>query len=594
MSQSRHAADAVQVKSRSIWIINPSRDLILFVATPLLILPAFFTAMRQWSAEEIALFVFAFGQLGHNLPGMMRAYGDRALFEQHKIRFIIAPLALLAISVLFIVNDLKGLILVAAMWGIWHALMQTYGLLRIYDAKTKSFAKLTQRLDLAMCVSWFGLAVLLSPGRLMLLLDLFFKSGGSTRVAPVFGPLTLFWISATLVITACFIVNLVRSWLGGCPPNPIKLLLMLTSFGFYWYTSVTISNVLLGLAMFEVFHDVQYLAIVWIFNRNRVENGSRVGSFTRFLFRRSGALIGVYLGLIFAYGSLYIVEDRIARGGMKDILTALLATSGLLHFYYDGFIWKLREKSTRKSLQITAKGIEPVATSIPQWTVHALKWTAFALPTCWLLVAELGGGAPELERLEALRVAVPTNPSVHLQLGDQYQMRGDAEVAMVAYHAAIQLDSESTNGFNNLGLLLVNRGKIKSGIACYQRALEIDPSKPDTYNNLANAYAELGEFARAEACFAQALAIDPEYLVAHNNLALTLAQAGRFDEAEQRFRDAIRLAPKDPATRYNLGNVLAYQKKYLEAASQFREVVKLEPEHARANAKLSQLRQREK
>jgi hypothetical protein len=39
--------------------------------------------------------------MGHHLPGMIRAYGDRALFERFKWRFILAPLFLLAVCVAF-------------------------------------------------------------------------------------------------------------------------------------------------------------------------------------------------------------------------------------------------------------------------------------------------------------------------------------------------------------------------------------------------------------------------------------------------------------------------------------------------------------
>src|SRR5467141_1592380 len=73
------------------WILDWWRDLLLFVATPLLIIPLFLAAQAKWSAEEIYLFVASFGALGHHLPGMLRAYGDKALFHRFRSRFIVAP-----------------------------------------------------------------------------------------------------------------------------------------------------------------------------------------------------------------------------------------------------------------------------------------------------------------------------------------------------------------------------------------------------------------------------------------------------------------------------------------------------------------------
>ncbi len=49
----------------------------------------FALAQTRWSAQDIYLFVAAFGAMGHHLPGMIRAYGDRSLFERFKWRFIL-------------------------------------------------------------------------------------------------------------------------------------------------------------------------------------------------------------------------------------------------------------------------------------------------------------------------------------------------------------------------------------------------------------------------------------------------------------------------------------------------------------------------
>jgi hypothetical protein len=66
---------AVQVAApkKTLWILNSWRDLILYVGTPLFILPVFLVAQARWSAQDIYLFVAAFGAMGHHLPGMIRA-----------------------------------------------------------------------------------------------------------------------------------------------------------------------------------------------------------------------------------------------------------------------------------------------------------------------------------------------------------------------------------------------------------------------------------------------------------------------------------------------------------------------------------------
>src|SRR3954447_5188200 len=122
-------------RKTSLWILNSWRDLLLYVCTPMLLVPLFYAAQARWSPEDIYLFVAAFGAMGHHLPGMIRAYGDRALFDRFKVRFVVAPLVLLAVCVWSSLYNIQAIQLVALMWGIWHGLMQTYGFCRIYDAK---------------------------------------------------------------------------------------------------------------------------------------------------------------------------------------------------------------------------------------------------------------------------------------------------------------------------------------------------------------------------------------------------------------------------------------------------------------------------
>ena len=100
-----------------------------------------------------------------------------------------------------------------------------------------------------------------------------------------------------------------------------------------------IDHILFGIALFEVFHDVQYLGIVWVFNRKRVDRDPNIGSFSRFLFRRSWAMLGLYVGLVIGYGFLSSLQQSISNLSLQNLLVAAVWTSSLLHFYFDGFIW---------------------------------------------------------------------------------------------------------------------------------------------------------------------------------------------------------------------------------------------------------------
>src|SRR6267142_1971486 len=443
----------------NLWILNSWRDLILYVATPLLLLPVFTLAQTRWSPQDIYLFVAAFGAMGHHLPGMIRAYGDRALFQRFRWRFICAPIFLVVVCAAFSVWSLTGIVLVAFIWGVWHGMMQTYGFCRIYDAKVGSFAEVTRRLDFALCGIWFATAVLLSPQRMTDTLETYYSAGGPFIPPAVLRAGQQGLLTLALLISALFLANFLWMWNSGKRPSPVKLVLLITSISFWWYCNKIVASVLVGVALFEVFHDVQYLSLVWIYNRKRVESDRSIGGFMGFVFRRSGALVGVYIGLVLAYGGLSLSKSYVGIDAVKNILTGVVTASALLHFYYDGFIWKVREKSTRQSLGI-AGGTTDVSLGgfLPGWALHGVKWVGvFVIPLTALWFAEVHSVQGKLQRLGAIVADLPSSVRAHVNYATALQEAGRPDEAVSHFSAALHLNPGSAKAHLNLGSLLTTK-----------------------------------------------------------------------------------------------------------------------------------------
>ena len=566
----------------SLWILDSWRDLALFVATPLLILPLVELARRQWSAQEIALFVAAFGALGHHFPGMLRAYGDRDLFQRFKTRFIVAPLFLAVVCTLFAMHDMGGMVFVAAVWGIWHGLAQTYGFLRIYDAKRKSFAQLTARLDRAMCVAWFGLGILMSPGRMHDLLDRLYRQIGVPLLPDAFIPtLAKAWLWGTIAVTATFLVHSILSWRRGQPPSPIKLLLMVTSFCFWWFACVAVDNMLVGVALFEIFHDVQYLSIVWIFNRNRAKKSESLSGFMSFLFRRSGALVGLYVGLVFAYGSLAFVSRGLPVEPLKNAMKGLLVASALLHFYYDGFIWKMRERSTRESLGLKG-GLKATSSSrgLSPGMRHALNWVPFVLLIAWLGLTEARASTsklPPLTRARALVAAVPESERAHHDLGKVLAEVGRVDEAIVEYRRSLEIRADQAEVHYDFAKIWAEKGDTEAEFHHLSETLRLDPEYAEAHNDLSLLWARRGDFEKELRHLEEALRLQPEYAEAHNNMGVVLASGNEFDKAIEHFRMALQGNQQNANTYNNLGLALAETGELEEAIQQLQKALELEP-----------------
>jgi Flp pilus assembly protein TadD len=563
----------------SLWIQNSWRDLILYVGTPLLLVPMFALAQTRFRAQDIYVFVAAFGATGHHLPGMIRAYGDRALFERFRWRFIFAPIFLVGVCVAFTWWDLKGLILVVFFWGVWHGMMQTYGFCRIYDAKMGSFAALTRRLDFATCAIWFAAAVFLSSKRMTDTLEAYYASG-----APFIPPWLLngaqqAMLLAAIAVSILFLVNFSRMWLLGKRPNPVKLALLATSISFWWYCNNGVTNILAGIALFEVFHDVQYLSLVWIYNRNRVEKDKSIGGFMRFIFRRSGSLIGVYIGLVFAYGSLGIFKERVEVETIKRFLTGVVAASGLLHFYYDGFIWKVRERATRESLGL-AGGAATAGTNqfLPSWLLHGAKWIAvFVIPLAALWIGQTRGPAPDAEQKSWVVADLPVGAMQRFDYAASLARAHRLDEAAEQYRVGLSFAPNDEAAHGKLGNLLLDQTKEDEAASHFERATLLAPQNGDLHSDYGKALERLGRREAALAEYETGIRLSPKSGRAHYNYAMFLAGDGKLDQAIAEFQIGLRYDPNHPEAHYHLGRALFLKGDFEGAKVHYLKTARLDP-----------------
>jgi Flp pilus assembly protein TadD len=554
LTASDRSATATPSRPKSLWILDRWRDLLFFVGTPVLLIPLFTVAQKRWSAQDIYLFVAAFGAMGHHLPGMIRAYGDRALFNRFRTRFIVAPIALLAVCTWASLYNVQAIQLLALTWGIWHGMMQTYGFGRIYDAKASARAPARAHADLALCFAWFLGAVLLSPMRLRSLLDIYYESGGAGIPAAAVAAGRMAVLIGLGLVTILFLWREWSDWQHGRGASPVKMALLATSIAFWWYSNNGVENILVGVALFEVFHDVQYLSIVWIYNRTRVERDESIRGFMRFVFRRSGALIGVYVGLVMAYGSISFLQANAAGDWIKHGLLGVVTASALLHFYYDGFIWKVREKQTRSMLGIDGAGVSgPARRRLPGWAGHSLRWAALVIPFAALCGAQLAGRTvPPVERFGKVAEVVPQDPQAQLNYGKALHKEGRVQEALTRYENAIARKPTLAEAEFYLGLALGDLGEWDRSLAHYERALALDPKDAKAECNAAGILVTKHRYDEARGRYEHSLQINPNLFLAHKELGDLLCHAGEYEAAIDHYNAALRIRPNFPEAKDNL------------------------------------------
>jgi Flp pilus assembly protein TadD len=578
----------VRAPQKTLWILNSWRDLILYIGTPLLLIPLFAVAEKRWSAQDIYLFVAAFGAMGHHLPGMIRAYGDPALFARFRWRFIFAPIFLLAVCVSFTLWDLQAIVLIVFFWGVWHGMMQTYGFCRIYDAKVGSFSALTRRLDFAICASWFAAAVVLSPSRMTDTLRTYYACGGLYVPPVLLRSLQDVILFIAMTASILFLGNFAWQWIKGQRPNPVKLALLGTSIGFWWFCNNMVVNILAGIALFEVFHDVQYLSLVWIYNRNRVEKDRTIGGFMRFIFRRSGSLVGLYVGLVFAYGMLGYLSTHVDLETVKKVLTGVVAASGLLHFYYDGFIWKVRERSTRESLGLSGgANASGQTTRLPGWAIHGAKWVgAFAIPLAVFWFAQARGPVPTLQQHAWIVADVPTGARSHYVYGCTLRDAGHPAEAAEQFRIGLQYRPDDEVAHYSLANVLLHQGKMDEAAAHLELALRLNSQVGDFHSDYGYILEMRGHKAEAAAQYMTGLRLSPKSTVTHYNYAMFLWRNGDLKAAITEFQAALQLDPAHTDAQYDYGNLLYQQGRLEEAKGHYLAATKAAPRRADIHNKL--------
>ncbi len=575
----------------STWIISPAADLALLIVTPLAIVPlTLLVARSYWSVERISLFVVAFASIGHHVPGFLRAYGDRELFARFRWRFLLAPPVVVVAAWLVAQTRLSGLVLLLLLWSTWHVLMQTYGMLRIYDLKRGLGTAPRARRDFWLCIALFGCGLVFSDVRLLTIGEIAWRVG-----LPMLTPFVVTALRASvgvgaIVALGAYLLELAHDYRAG-QVVWTKLLLLLTTGGLYWLCGMNGIPVLLGVAMFEVFHAIQYDALVWAYDRRLgAKVGSRLGPL-RAIFERREWFAAIYVAAIAGYGVFRLLAEDVAASRVQTILFAVLTASTLLHFYFDGFIWKVgaaRRGATAESPLTRRSGIP-----------HGLKCAALGSIVAILLLLEYRSGPADSHELAWLSSAAQWAPGlsdVQSRLAREEIRHGDVPAALVAARHAASLQPNSADAQADFGAVLMRAERYVDAAVALGAAHRLQPGSWQHAYDLGLAQTKLMHWTEAESAFRAADQSSPHNPQIESGWAQALFQlgnrayrAGDLSAAGADYRRSISLSPSLAEAQINLGAVLFAQHDWPAAAASYRQALELAPNNAQVHYNLGLL-----
>jgi hypothetical protein len=289
-------------------------------------------------ATFVAILTYA-----HLIAVAPRAYLNRDVFQRFSKRLLIVPVLLTAGFAMSTTLLVLGMVL-TIFWDVHHSAMQTFGLGRIYDMKAGNHPLALRRVDMAL--NWALYVGPIAAGASMIVhvaaFGKFSVLGWSALTqAPVLAAGLSGWIRLAGIVIGLAVIAW-SAWqyrlasLQGyrVPVHKAALLGVTASVS---VAAWGLSPPLVAFAAINLFHAVQYFALVWLKEGKQV---TRLAGGRAALERRAGLL---FVAACMVFGIVYWAAMQFGGASARWFLAPFIACS-LLHFWYDGFVWSVRAK----------------------------------------------------------------------------------------------------------------------------------------------------------------------------------------------------------------------------------------------------------
>jgi hypothetical protein len=321
---------------------------LLFWGAPLIAFLLVQAWLRAWDALAPAavagpMVIGMFGFISvltwaHLIAVVPRAYLNSDVFAAYRLRLTIVPIVLITLLVLSPTALVFAAVL-AVFWDVHHAAMQNFGFARIYDMKAGNPPQLLRTTDLRL--NWaLYVGPIAAGAALAVHTDHLLKFDGTifqtlTTLPGVLAAehqgIRIVAIAIYAVVISWTAIDYARAMRAGYRLPEHKLATMVIT-GVVSILAWGFSPPLVALATTNLYHAVQYFALVWT-----KEGGGMTGKLGGGSERYAAALF--FAGSI-VFGLGYAAA---AAGSVKIFLAPFIACS-LLHFWYDGFVWSVRKR----------------------------------------------------------------------------------------------------------------------------------------------------------------------------------------------------------------------------------------------------------
>lgn len=344
------------------WIRSRNYDLLFILSIPfvclllLLAFPSYFHNDGNHSVLYWFLLVVCI-DVAHVYSTIFRTYLDKQVINSNRTLFVLSPILLYVVSVmLYNINALLFWRCLAYL-AIFHFIRQQYGFMRLYS-RAEKLPKWSRSIDAITiyAATLYPIVYWHLQGKAnfnwFIEGDLFYLNQ----------PQYIFYFK---VLYACIVSMYVcKEWYVALKHKTLNLPKNLLIIGtlLSWYIGIVYFNGDLIFTLFNIAcHGIPYFALVWAYGNKRVSIQAEGNHWIYQLFKPKNILGFVVFLVLLAYAeellwdglvwqehpslfpSTTLLPDLSAYKTLLNFLVPLLAMPQLLHYFIDGFIWKVHK-----------------------------------------------------------------------------------------------------------------------------------------------------------------------------------------------------------------------------------------------------------
>ena len=329
-------------------ILGPGRDALLFWGAPLIAFLLIQAWLRGWDqlAPAAAAGPMVIGMFGvvsvltwaHLIAVVPRAYLNPQVFNAYRTRLTVVPIVLIALLLLSPTALVFAGVL-AVFWDVHHSAMQNFGFARIYDMKAGNSPQQLRTTDLRLNWALYvgpiaaGAALATHTDHILRFDGTIFQSLTTLPgvLAAEHRGIRLAAIALYAIVIGWTTIDYVRALRAGYRLPAHKLATIIVT-GAVSILAWGFSPPLVALATVNLYHAIQYFALVWAKEDGHLASKLGRGS------RKKAAFFFFAGSIVFGLGYAAAVA-----GNIKLFVAPFIACS-LLHFWYDSFVWSVRKR----------------------------------------------------------------------------------------------------------------------------------------------------------------------------------------------------------------------------------------------------------